>query len=94
MAQVFVGGEGETRSVHNLTRLVDMGNSAGIATLAVTAVGRELVRDAKYLGLATRIWLSAGDDKLNACVATKIAGAVFPSTTRGSTLVLPAAPAT
>ena len=59
-AQVFIGGEGETKSVHNLTRLVDMGNSAGIATLAVTAVGRELVRDAKYLGLATRICAELG----------------------------------
>jgi putative autoinducer-2 (AI-2) aldolase len=58
--QVFVGGEGETKSVHNLTRLVDMGNSSGIATLAVTAVGRELVRDAKYLGLATRICAELG----------------------------------
>jgi len=58
--QVFIGGEGETESVHNLTRLVDMGNSAGIATLAVTAVGRELVRDAKYLGLATRICAELG----------------------------------
>jgi 3-hydroxy-5-phosphonooxypentane-2,4-dione thiolase len=58
--QVFIGGEGETKSVHNLTRLVDMGNSAGIATLAVTAVGRELVRDAKYLGLATRICAELG----------------------------------
>jgi putative autoinducer-2 (AI-2) aldolase len=58
--QVFVGGEGETKSVHNLTRLVDMGNTAGIATLAVTAVGRELVRDAKYLGLATRICAELG----------------------------------
>ncbi|RIK95868.1 MAG: 3-hydroxy-5-phosphonooxypentane-2,4-dione thiolase [Proteobacteria bacterium] len=58
--QVFVGGEGETKSVHNLTRLVDMGNAAGIATLAVTAVGRELVRDAKYLGLATRICAELG----------------------------------
>jgi putative autoinducer-2 (AI-2) aldolase len=58
--QVFVGGEGETKSVHNLTRLVDMGNSAGIATLAVTAVGRELVRDARYLRLATRICAELG----------------------------------
>ena len=58
--QVFIGGEGETKSVHNLTRLVDMGNSAGIATLAVTAVGRELVRDAKYLRLATRICAELG----------------------------------
>ena len=58
--QVFVGGEHETKSVHNLTRLVDLGHGAGIATLAVTAVGRELVRDAKYLGLATRICAELG----------------------------------
>ncbi|HIP04038.1 MAG TPA: 3-hydroxy-5-phosphonooxypentane-2,4-dione thiolase LsrF, partial [Gammaproteobacteria bacterium] len=29
--QVFIGGEHETRSVHNMTRLVDMGNRHGIA---------------------------------------------------------------
>ena len=37
--QVFVGGENETQSIHNLTRLADLGNSHGIATLGVTAVG-------------------------------------------------------
>ena len=58
--QVFVGGEHETKSIHNLTRLVDMGNSAGIATLAVTAVGREMVRDAQYMRLATRICAELG----------------------------------
>jgi putative autoinducer-2 (AI-2) aldolase len=58
--QVFIGGEHETRSVHNLTRLVDMGNGAGIATLAVTAVGRDMVRDAKYMRLACRICAELG----------------------------------
>ena len=58
--QVFIGGEHETKSVHNMTRLIDMGNRYGIATLAVTAVGRELVRDAKYMGLATRICAELG----------------------------------
>jgi putative autoinducer-2 (AI-2) aldolase len=58
--QVFIGGTHETKSVHNLTRLVDLGQGAGIATLAVTAVGRELVRDAKYLRLATRICAELG----------------------------------
>jgi putative autoinducer-2 (AI-2) aldolase len=58
--QVFVGGEHETKSIHNMTRLVDMGNRYGIATLAVTAVGRELVRDAKYMRLATRICAELG----------------------------------
>ncbi|HEQ70986.1 MAG TPA: 3-hydroxy-5-phosphonooxypentane-2,4-dione thiolase [Spirochaetia bacterium] len=58
--QVFVGGEYETQSIHNLTRLVDMGNRYGIATLGVTAVGKELVRDAKYMRLATRICAELG----------------------------------
>jgi 3-hydroxy-5-phosphonooxypentane-2,4-dione thiolase len=58
--QVFIGGEHETQSVHNLTRLVDAGNRYGIPILAVTAVGREMVRDAKYLRLATRICAELG----------------------------------
>jgi len=58
--QVFIGGEHETRSVHNLTRLVDMGNRYGIATLAVTAVGKEMVRDARYMRLACRICAELG----------------------------------
>jgi len=58
--QVFVGGEHETQSIHNLTRLVDAGNRFGVPILAVTAVGRELVRDARYLRLATRICAELG----------------------------------
>ncbi len=58
--QVFVGGEHETRSIHNLTRLIDMGNRHGIATLGVTAVGKELTRDARYIRLATRICAELG----------------------------------
>jgi putative autoinducer-2 (AI-2) aldolase len=58
--QVFIGGEHETQSVHNLTRMVDAGLDAGIPVLGVTAVGRELVRDARYLGLATRIIAELG----------------------------------
>ena len=58
--QVFVGGEFETQSVHNLTRLVDQGNRLGVAVLGVTAVGKELVRDAKYLRLAARICAELG----------------------------------
>ncbi|MHB0938374.1 MAG: 3-hydroxy-5-phosphonooxypentane-2,4-dione thiolase [Armatimonadota bacterium] len=58
--QVFIGGEYESQSVHNMTRLVDMGNRYGIATLGVTAVGKELVRDARYMRLATRICAELG----------------------------------
>src|SRR5580704_4508720 len=58
--QVFIGGEHESRSVHNLTRLVDVGNRYGVPTLAVTAVGREMVRDARYMRLACRICAELG----------------------------------
>ena len=58
--QVFVGGEHETQSIRNMTRLVDMGTRFGIPILAVTAVGKELVRDAKYFRLATRICAELG----------------------------------
>ena len=58
--QVFIGGEYETQSVRNMTRLVDAGQRYGIPVLAVTAVGRELARDARYLRLATRICAELG----------------------------------
>ncbi len=58
--QVFVGGKMETQSVHNMTRLVDMGNRYGIPTLGVTAVGKEMSRDAKYMRLACRIIAELG----------------------------------
>jgi putative autoinducer-2 (AI-2) aldolase len=58
--QVFIGGEHETRSVRNMTRLVDQGQRHGIPVMAVTAVGKELTRDARYLRLATRICAELG----------------------------------
>ncbi len=58
--QVFIGGQFETRSVHNMTRLVDQGLRYGIPTMAVTAVGKEMVRDAKYFRLACRICAELG----------------------------------
>jgi putative autoinducer-2 (AI-2) aldolase len=58
--QVFIGGEHESRSVVNMTRLVDAGLRYGIPTMAVTAVGRELERNAKYFRLATRICAELG----------------------------------
>ncbi len=53
--QVFIGGEYETQSVQNLNTQIDAGYKYGIPVLGVTAVGRELTRDARYLGLATRM---------------------------------------
>jgi 3-hydroxy-5-phosphonooxypentane-2,4-dione thiolase len=58
--QVFIGGEFETRSVHNMTRLVDMGLRYGIPVMGVTAVGKDMVRDARYFRLACRICAELG----------------------------------
>jgi 3-hydroxy-5-phosphonooxypentane-2,4-dione thiolase len=58
--QVFIGGEFETRSIHNMTRLVDLGLRYGIPVMAVTAVGKDMARDAKYFRLATRICAELG----------------------------------
>ena len=58
--QVFIGGEFETQTVTNMTRLVDEGYRRGIPVLGVTAVGKELARNARYLGLATRICAELG----------------------------------
>ena len=58
--QVFIGGEFETRSVHNMTRLVDMGLRYGIPTMAVTAVGKQMTRDARYFRLACRVCAELG----------------------------------
>lgn len=58
--QVFIGGEFETRSVTNMTTLVDRCNRYGIPVLGVTAVGAQLTRDARYIGLASRILAELG----------------------------------
>jgi 3-hydroxy-5-phosphonooxypentane-2,4-dione thiolase len=58
--QVFIGGEFETQSIHNMTRLVDLGNRYGIPILGVTAVGKDMKRDAKYFRLACRICAELG----------------------------------
>jgi len=52
---IFVGAEGERTTLLNLARLVDEGQKYGLPVLAVTAVGKEMTRDARYLGLACRI---------------------------------------
>jgi 3-hydroxy-5-phosphonooxypentane-2,4-dione thiolase len=58
--QVFIGGEHETQSIHNMTRLADLGNRYGIPILGVTAVGKDMKRDAKYFRLACRICAELG----------------------------------
>jgi len=57
---IFVGGEYEKQTLMNLSKLVNEGNTYGIPTLAVTAVWREMVRDARYLGMASRMAAEMG----------------------------------
>src|SRR5713101_6960581 len=58
--QVFIGGEHETQTVHNMTCLVDLGLRYGIPVMGVTAVGKEMARDARYLRMACRICAELG----------------------------------
>ena len=58
--QVFVGSEYESQSIRNLTRLVDAGNRYGIPILGVTAVGKNMAREARYFRLACRIAAELG----------------------------------
>jgi 3-hydroxy-5-phosphonooxypentane-2,4-dione thiolase len=58
--QVYIGGEFEKQSIVNMTKIVDLGIRYGIPTLAVTAVGKDMVRDARYFRLATRICAELG----------------------------------
>lgn len=57
---IFVGSENERRTLANLARLVDMGEQYGIPVLAVTAVGKDMQRDARYLALCCRIAAELG----------------------------------
>ena len=57
---IYIGSKYEHRSIVNLGKLVDEGERYGIPVLAVTAVGREMVRDAKYLALCCRIAAEMG----------------------------------
>jgi len=57
---IFVGAAHEKQTLVNLARLCDEGQRYGVPVLAVTAVGKEMVRDARYLGLACRIAAELG----------------------------------
>ena len=57
---IFVGSKYEFQTLKNLSRLVNEGEKYGIPVLAVTAVGKEMARDSRYLGLACRIAAELG----------------------------------
>jgi len=58
--QVCIGAQNERTTIENLIKAVDTGNKYGIPVLGVTAIGKELVRDARYMGLATRMLAEMG----------------------------------
>ncbi|MEM2140833.1 MAG: 3-hydroxy-5-phosphonooxypentane-2,4-dione thiolase [Nitrososphaera sp.] len=57
---IFVGSKYEHQTLASLGRLVDEGEKYGIPVLAVTAVGKEMGRDARYLALACRVAAELG----------------------------------
>lgn len=59
-AQVYIGAEYEHKSIGNVVKLIDSGLRYGIPTMAVTGVGKDMARDARYFGLATRIAAEIG----------------------------------
>ena len=57
---IYVGSPHERQTILALTELIDDGENFGIPVLAVTAVGKEMVRDARYLSLCCRIAAELG----------------------------------
>ena len=57
---IFVGDKNEDRTISSLGKLVNEAEEYGMPVLAITAVGKEMARDARYLGLATRIAAEIG----------------------------------
>jgi putative autoinducer-2 (AI-2) aldolase len=57
---IFVGAANEDRTIANLGRLVNEAERYGMPVLAVTAVGKEMGRDARFLGLACRMAAEIG----------------------------------
>jgi putative autoinducer-2 (AI-2) aldolase len=52
---ITVGADWERDTMLDLSRLVDEAERYGMIVIAVTAVGKDLVRDARYLSLASRM---------------------------------------
>jgi len=58
--QIYIGSDYETQTIHNMTRLVDAGLRYGIPVMGITAVGKDMKRDAQYFRLACRIIAELG----------------------------------
>lgn len=52
--------EMEAKTIANLYKAVDAGSKYGIPVMGVTAVGKDMARDARYFGLAARVCAENG----------------------------------
>lgn len=62
MAAMLSVGETETehKTIANFSELVDRGVKYGIPVMGVTAVGKDMARDARYFGMASRVCAENG----------------------------------
>jgi putative autoinducer-2 (AI-2) aldolase len=62
MAAMIAVGDAATEAstIANISRLVDIGQKYSIPVLGVTAVGKDMARDARYFGLAARVLAENG----------------------------------
>lgn len=57
---ILVGAKFERDTILGFTQTIDEAERYGIPTLAVTAVGKDMVRDARYMALASRMAAELG----------------------------------
>jgi putative autoinducer-2 (AI-2) aldolase len=57
---VYIGSANQQQTILNLTDMINHAEEYGIPVLAVTAVGKNMARDVRYLALASRICQDAG----------------------------------
>ncbi|MDP0490052.1 MAG: 3-hydroxy-5-phosphonooxypentane-2,4-dione thiolase [Verrucomicrobiota bacterium JB023] len=62
MAAMLAIGDAATEAstIANFSNLVDIGNTYSIPVMGVTAVGKDMARDARYFGLASRVCAENG----------------------------------
>jgi len=57
---VSIGGKYEALTIRNLTKMVDLGMQYGVPIMGVTAVGKDMTRDARYFAMASRVCAENG----------------------------------
>ncbi|MFO8056280.1 MAG: 3-hydroxy-5-phosphonooxypentane-2,4-dione thiolase [bacterium] len=57
---IFVGADYERQTLLGISELINQAEDLGIPVLCVTAVGKDMARDARYLSLASRIGAELG----------------------------------